>query len=181
MLMLCLYCSLSVAREAQCATLPSVGEVRQAENSHAEGGTKRTPEIVYYADAYADHYGVPRELVYAMITQESGWKPKAVSSKGALGLMQLLPATAAQYGVHDPFDISENIGAGVHYLADLIAQFHDWRLAVASYYCGPTYPLRRGLRYANPEVVAYVRAIHASYYRELLSTETKHNTQGRYP
>jgi soluble lytic murein transglycosylase-like protein len=141
----------------------------------------RPAEIVYYADAYADHYGVPRELVYAVISQESGWKPKAVSNKGAKGLMQLMPATAHRYGVKDPFNISENIGAGVHYLADLINQFQDLRLAVASYYCGSSYPLKRGLEYANPDVVAYVSAIRKHYARELPSTLNKQNTEGVIP
>jgi soluble lytic murein transglycosylase-like protein len=138
-------------------------------------------EIVYYADAYADHYGVPRELVYAVISQESGWKPKAVSNKGAMGLMQLMPATANRYGVKDPFSISENISAGVHYLADLITQFQDVRLAVASYYCGPSYPLKRGLKYANPDVVAYVAAVRRLYAHEIPSTLNKQNTQGVNP
>jgi soluble lytic murein transglycosylase-like protein len=127
----------------------------------------RPPEIVYYADAYADYYHVPRELVYAIITHESGWKPRVVSNKGAMGLMQLMPTTAAYYYVTNPFDIAQNIGGGVHYLADLIVRLGDWRLAVASYYCGPTYPQQRGLLYSNPEVVAYVAAIQRLYMREL--------------
>src|SRR5664279_2010356 len=54
----------------------------------------RHREAVYYADAYADHYHLPRELVHAIITQESGWNQAARSSLGAIGLMQLMPATA---------------------------------------------------------------------------------------
>ena len=143
----------------------------------------RPPEIVYYADAYADYYHVPRELVYAIITHESGWKPRVVSNKGAMGLMQLMPATAANYYVTNPFDIAQNIGGGVHYLADLIARLGDWRLAVASYYCGPTYPQQRGLLYSNPEVVAYVAAIQRLYMRELFvkakqaSPEVQHGVE----
>jgi hypothetical protein len=128
---------------------------------------ERPPEMVYYANAYADYYHVPREIVYAVITHESGWKAKAVSNMGAMGLMQLMPATAAYYSVADPFDISQNIGAGVHYLADLIAKLSDWRLAIAGYYCGATYPLQRGLAYANQDVVQYVNAIQRLYTHEL--------------
>jgi soluble lytic murein transglycosylase-like protein len=86
---------------------------------------------------------------------------------GAMGLMQLMPATAAYYSVSDPFDVSQNIGAGVHYLADLIAKLNDWRLAIAGYYCGETYPRTRGLEYANKDVVQYVNAIQRLYTHEL--------------
>src|SRR6266567_8571832 len=97
----------------------------------------QTRETVYFADAYADHYGVPRALVRAIITQESGWNRLALSSKGAAGLMQLLPATAAEYGVKDLFSVTDNLRGGVHYLADLLNQFHgEMRLAVAAYFCG---------------------------------------------
>ena len=61
-----------------------------------------TPELQYYADAYADHYGVPRALVHAIIEQESGWNPAALSNMGAAGLMQLMPKTAERYGVREP-------------------------------------------------------------------------------
>jgi soluble lytic murein transglycosylase-like protein len=139
------------------------GHAQQTQHIQPE----RPPEMVYYANVYADYYHVPREIVYAVITHESGWKARTVSNMGAMGLMQLMPATAAYYSVSDPFDISQNIGAGVHYLADLIAKLSDWRLAIAGYYCGPTYPLLRGLEYANKDVVQYVNAIQRLYTREL--------------
>ena len=139
------------------------GHAQQAQHIQPE----RPPEMVYYANAYADYYHVPREIVYAVITHESGWKARAVSNMGAMGLMQLMPATAAHYSVSDPFDVSQNIGAGVHYLADLIAKLSDWRLAIAGYYCGPTYPLLRGLEYANKDVIQYVNAIQRLYTHDL--------------
>lgn len=131
-----------------------------------------SPEAVYYANAYADHYGVPRSLVHAVIEQESGWDPDAVSKKGAQGLMQLMPATVRQYGVQHPFSIVENIGAGTRYLADLIQTFHgDLRLAVAAYYCGDHPILRRGLRYSNADVFQYVSSVRALYVRDLARRE----------
>ena len=128
---------------------------------------ERPAEMVYYANAYADFYHVPREIVYAVITHESGWNANAISNKGARGLMQLMPATAAYYLVSDSFDISQNIGAGVHYLADLLAQLGDWRLAIAGYYCGAAYPRLKGLEYSNKDVVEYVNAIQRLYTYEL--------------
>jgi soluble lytic murein transglycosylase-like protein len=125
-------------------------------------------EAVYYADAYADHYGVPRSLVHAVIEQESGWSPNAISKKGALGAMQLMPDTARQYGVKHPFSLVENIGAGTRYLADLIREFHgDLRLAVAAYYCGDHSIRNKGLRYSNHDVFQYVSSVRALYFRDL--------------
>jgi soluble lytic murein transglycosylase-like protein len=128
----------------------------------------RTPERVYYADAYADHYGVPRALVRAIITQESNWNPRAVSVKGAAGLMQLMPSTATAFGVRNRYSVTENLSGGVEYLADLLGQFRgEMRLAVAAYYCGSRNIQRRGLSYRNPEVVAYVESVRGRYQREL--------------
>lgn len=127
-----------------------------------------TPETVYYADAYADHYKVPRALVRAIITQESNWNPRALSVKGAAGLMQLMPSTAAAYGVRNRYSVTENLSGGVEYLADLLGQFSgEMRLAVAAYYCGSRNIQRKGLSYRNPEVVAYVESVRRRYQHEL--------------
>jgi soluble lytic murein transglycosylase-like protein len=124
--------------------------------------------IEYYVDAYADHYGVPRALVHAIIRQESNWNPRALSDKGAVGLMQLMPATAETYSVRDRYSVTENLSGGVQYLAELLNQFGgEMRLAVAAYYCGTRRIDRYGLSYHNPEVVAYVEAVRSRYQREL--------------
>jgi soluble lytic murein transglycosylase-like protein len=122
----------------------------------------------YYADAYADHYKVPRELVHAVIDVESNWHPHEVSNKGAMGLMQLMPATARAYGVRDPFSISDNINGGVQYLADLIKEFGDLRLVAAAYYTGPSRVGKRGLELNSPEVTVYVQQIRRYYDDEVL-------------
>jgi soluble lytic murein transglycosylase-like protein len=125
-------------------------------------------EEVYYADAYASHYEIPKELVHAIITQESGWNSRAVSPKGAMGLMQLMPATAAAYGVQNSFDISENLSGGVRYLADLMQQFDgDFRLVLAAYYRGSRPILRRGLHYSGADVYTYVASVRRLYLAEL--------------
>ena len=133
-------------------------------------------EVVYYADAYADYYGVPRALVRAIITQESGWNRLALSSKGAAGLMQLLPDTAAEYGVKDLFSVTDNLGGGAHYIADLLNQFHgEMRLAVAAYFCGTKHLALKGLSYSNPDVVAYVQSVRLQYLRELRTEGLRNN------
>ncbi len=138
--------------------IPATAEMRQEGNS----------ELKYYADAYADHYGVPRALVHAIIAQESNWNPRALSTKGAAGLMQLMPATAGMYFVRDRFSITENLSGGIQYLADLMTEFRgEMRLAVAAYYCGSRRIARQGLCYRNPDVVSYVEAVRRRYELEL--------------
>ncbi len=133
---------------------------------------------MYYANAYADHYGVPQAFVDAIIEQESDWNPLARSVKDAGGLMQLMPGTAAMYGVRNRYDILENLSGGVRYLADLLGEFHgDMRLAVAAYYCGSQHILQRGLSYGNRDVVAYVQSVRRRYQRNLL-TQTGQQASG---
>lgn len=88
--------------------------------------------------AEASHkYGVPEALIYAVIRYESGGDPRAVSPKGAQGLMQLMPGTARMLGVKDPFDPRENIMAGAQYLAMMKKMFRTWSDAVLAYHDGP--------------------------------------------
>ncbi len=80
---------------------------------------------------------VSPQLVRAVIVVESAFNPHAVSKRGALGLMQLRPATARRYGVANAFDPEQNITAGAHYLRDLIARFgNNLELALAAYNAG---------------------------------------------
>ena len=138
--------------------IPSTAATRQEGN----------PELRYYADTYADHYGVPRALVHAIIAQESDWNPLALSTKGAAGLMQLMPATAEDYLVRNRFSVTENLDGGIQYLADLMREFRgEMRLAVAAYYCGSRRIARQGLTYRNPDVVSYVEAVRRRYQFEL--------------
>jgi soluble lytic murein transglycosylase-like protein len=123
------------------------------------------PETEYYVNAYAQHYRVPVALVRAIVERESNWHVCAVSPKGAVGLMQLMPTTAQRLGVRDRCDIDQNVSGGVRYLAWLIKQFHDFRLVAAAYFAGERVIGRRGLAYRNPEVVAYVARIRTSYLR----------------
>jgi soluble lytic murein transglycosylase-like protein len=125
-------------------------------------------EAEYYVGAYAAHYNVPVRFVRALVEQESSWHPCAVSPKGAVGLMQLMPMTATRLGVRDRCNIAQNVSGGVRYLAWLMRMFQgDPRLAAAAYLAGEEVIARRGLLYRNREVVAYVSRIRKSYQRQL--------------
>ena len=124
-------------------------------------------EAEYYVAAYARHYNVPVEFVRAVVEQESGWKRCPVSSKGAAGLMQLMPATAARLSVRNRCDINQNVSGGVRYLAWLMNKFHgELRLVAAAYYVGENAIQRRGLKYSNPDVVAYVASVRERFARQ---------------
>ncbi len=118
------------------------------------------------ADHYAAAYHVPSELVHSIIEVESGWNPHAVSTKGAVGLMQLMPATAVTFGVANRFDTEQNIRGGVAYLARLLKLFDgELRLVAAAYLTGENRILRVGLGYSHADVYQYVSKV-VRLYRE---------------
>ena len=98
---------------------------------HGAGGTPYADII----DRAAARHGVDARLVRAVIEVESGYQPRARSSKGAMGLMQLMPATARQYAVTNPYDPAANIEAGTKHLKSLLARFPP-ALALAAYNAG---------------------------------------------
>ncbi|MGH8799957.1 MAG: lytic transglycosylase domain-containing protein, partial [Casimicrobiaceae bacterium] len=125
-------------------------------------------------ERYARLQGLDPALVRAVVTVESGFDPAAVSSKGALGLMQLLPETAARYGVVDDpkrstaqklLDPAINLRAGTRYLHDLIVQFgDDISLALAAYNAGAQAVLQYGMRIPPfAETQEFVRLVEQFY------------------
>src|SRR4029077_13376364 len=88
-----------------------------------ENWLAKSSEFDRLIERAARSHAVRPELVRAVILVESAFNPRAVSSRGAVGLMQLLPATARRYGVADAFDPEQNITAGVHYLRDLLTRY----------------------------------------------------------
>ena len=108
---------------------------------------------------------VDRALVRAIIETESAFDVHAISSKGARGLMQLMPETAARYGVRDIFDPEQNIWGGVRYVRDLLEKFdHDLPLAIAAYNAGENAVVRYGGIPPFPETREYVQKVMALHH-----------------
>lgn len=117
-------------------------------------------------DYYARRFGLEPALLCAVIKVESDNDPKAVSSKGAMGLMQLIPTTAEELAVMDPLDINENVRGGCQYLKQMLAQFSgDLELALAAYNAGPNAVKRHHGIPPYPETVNYVKKV--KHYLEL--------------
>lgn len=118
----------------------------------------------------SEKHGVDPMLVHAVIGAESGFNESAVSSKGAMGLMQLMPTTAAQMGVYNPYEPEQNIDAGVRYLRHLIDRFGgDLRLAIAAYNAGPGSVEKYGDVPPIPETKRFVEKVFSRYKGKKLS------------
>ncbi len=103
------------------------------------GGSESSPQsLAYLVSKFGQQYNLNPELLAAIIHQESGGAPGAMSPKGAQGLMQLMPDTAKQYGVTNPFNPEQSIEGGAHYLSDLLKKYNgDTTKALAAYNAGP--------------------------------------------
>ena len=112
----------------------------------------------------ARRHGLPPALVKAVVKAESNFQPHALSDKGAQGLMQLMPATAEDLGVDDPFRPEQNVAGGTRYLREMYDRFGDWEHALAAYNAGPGAVDRYGGIPPYAETQQYVeRVLH--YYR----------------
>lgn len=131
---------------------------------------KKGPRSARYDTLIADiaaAHDLDRALLHAIVSVESGYNARAVSRKGAIGLMQLMPETASRYGVKDLFDPAQNLKAGAAYLRDLLRLFKsDVRLAIAAYNAGEGAILKYGNQVPPyPETVAYLPKVLDLYER----------------
>ena len=131
---------------------------------------RTTAELGRLALDIARRHGADPNLVMAVIAVESGFRPDAVSPKGALGMMQLMPATAAELGVADPLDPEQNLDGGVRHLQGLLKRYKgNHRLALAAYNAGEKAVDRSGGVPPYPETWEYLDRVlrfRDSYLRE---------------
>lgn len=125
------------------------------------------PQLEALISNAAQRNGIDEKLIWAVMRQESSFNSRAISYKGARGLMQLMPATAARFGVRDIFDPAQNIEGGARYLKFLLDTFNgDIELALAGYNAGEGAVFRYGNRIPPyRETQDYVRKISANYVR----------------
>jgi soluble lytic murein transglycosylase-like protein len=124
-----------------------------------------TPSAEQLADRAAEKYGLPPHLVRSVMKAESGFQPHAVSPKGALGLMQLMPSTAQTLGA-DPHDPAQNVDAGTRYLRALLEKYGGaLRHALAAYNAGPAAVERYGGVPPFAETLDYIRRVEREWKR----------------
>lgn len=125
------------------------------------------PVISELISKHATRLGIDPLLIHAVVRQESGFNPRAVSPKGAMGLMQLMPGTASEMGVSDPFDPEQNIVGGIQYLRHCLVRFDgDLVKALAAYNAGPQSVERYGGCPPFEETRNYVACIMRTYTGE---------------
>ncbi len=122
----------------------------------------------------AEKHGLEPDLIHSIIRAESNYDPNAVSSSGAMGLMQLMPETAKRYGVRNPFDPSDNIEGGVRYLKELSLLYSkQTKLVLAAYNAGQEAIRRYGGIPPYPETMSYIEKVNAQYSAPYMKVRTK--------
>ena len=149
------------------APAPVAASVQSVDAKRASTWLARSVDYDAAIGRAASEAKVRPELVRAVIVVESGFNPRAISRRGAIGLMQLLPATARRYGAFNAFDPEQNIHAGAHYLADLIARYggEKLELVLAAYNAGEEAVEKYGRRIPPyKETQAYVPNVLRMYH-----------------
>ena len=156
--------ALPVPAPAAVAAAPAAAPARLPARRMSESTARRKELFAPLVRAAAQAHGLPEALLHAVIEVESGFDAGAVSPKGALGLMQLMPETARELRVRDARDPAANIDGGARYLKELLARFgNDLSLALAAYNAGPGAVQRSGGIPRNAETQNYVPRVMARY------------------
>jgi putative murein lytic transglycosylase yjbJ len=140
-------------------------EVMSAQaNLSINSQTASKSQILNVVNQVAEKHGVDEKLVQALIKQESGFNPNAKSKAGAMGLMQLMPSTAKNLGVQDPYNVVQNVEGGVKYLKSMLNKYNgNVILALAAYNAGPGAVDKYDGVPPYKETQNYVRNILANY------------------
>lgn len=157
-----------------------------ATSTLAATDTTGSPELDGFIQKAAKRYNVDPRLILEVMRQESGFRNRALSYKGAQGLMQLMPATAARFGVYQVYDPEENILGGTRYLRFLLDKFNgNVELALAGYNAGENAVIRYGFNIPPyRETRDYVRSISARYrskYHQITDTKPEEDVARTAP
>jgi len=148
----------SLVRRIEAEPQPDVAEPQPEKG-------QETSDVEALIEEAAERYGVPAEILYSVAAVESGYDPRAVSPKGAVGVMQLMPSTASELGA-DPTDPAENIDAGARYLRDLLLKYDGGLYrALAAYNAGPGAVDRYNGVPPYRETLSYVEKVLKQYRR----------------
>ncbi|WP_437760854.1 lytic transglycosylase domain-containing protein [Sorangium sp. So ce1389] len=170
------------AAEAPAPRAAAVEAAPAASASPADGAAGDVPYAAHVREAAA-LYSLPPELILAVMKVESGFNPKAVSRAGAMGLMQLMPGTAEEVGVRDPFEPRQNVLGGARYLRILINAYDgSLTLALAAYHAGSGTVGRYAGVPPFPETLRYVARVSELYrwYKERGTAESSSRGTGSY-
>jgi soluble lytic murein transglycosylase-like protein len=144
--------------------LPADGSTAPA--ASGESATNSDDVMERIVREAAERNKVDPALVKAVISTESGWNPSAVSRKGAVGLMQLIPSTAQRYGVYNAFDPAQNVEAGTKHLRSLLDRYNgDLDKSLAAYNAGERMVDINGGVPAIPETRKYVKKVTNAYFQ----------------
>jgi len=144
-------------QDSESTTQAVAADVNTTKSSSSSGSSSKFSDLI---NAAAEKYDVDAGLIKAVIKAESNFNPDAVSSSGALGLMQLMPATAKSLGVDDPLDPEQNIFGGTKFLHRLLDKYNNnVTLAIAAYNAGPGAVDRYGGIPPYSETQTYVKRV----------------------
>lgn len=136
----------------------------------------QTDDILAEINNASEKYGIPQSVLYYQAKRESGFNPSAINkNSGAQGIMQLMPGTAKELGVKDPFNYKESINAGAKYLKKQYDNFGDWELALAAYNAGPGNVRKHGGIPPFKETQNYVKDIIAESKPSLSGNKMNNN------